>query len=66
MDKIFGFGMLRLPVNNHDNSDVNIEKTCKLVDEFIHSNYTYFDTSYVDHGGHSEEATRKCVVDRYP
>ena len=62
----FGFGMLRLPVINGVNSDVDIPKVCELVDEYLKSGYNYFDTSFVYHGGHSEEATRKAVVERHP
>ena len=61
-----GMGMLRLPVFDGDDSRVNHEKTNELVDAFLSSGYNYFDTSYVYHGGKSEEATRKCVVERHP
>lgn len=61
-----GFGMMRLPVKNDDPTDFDFEKLFPMVDEFIQSGYTYFDTSYVYHNGKSEEATRKAVVERYP
>ena len=61
-----GFGMMRLPVKNDDPTDFDYEKLFPMVDEFIKSGYTYFDTSYVYHNGKSEEATCKAVIERYP
>ena len=60
------FGMMRLPVINGDPANIDIAKTCELVDAFLKDGYTYFDTSYVYHKGKSEEATRKAVLERYP
>jgi predicted aldo/keto reductase-like oxidoreductase len=62
----FGFGMMRLPVKGDDPTDFDYDQINAMVDEFIASGYTYFDTSYVYHNGKSEEATRKALVERYP
>ena len=61
-----GFGMMRLPVKNGDQTDFDFEQLFKMVDTFMESGFSYFDTSYVYHNGKSEEATRKAVVERYP
>lgn len=64
--KKLGFGMMRLPLVNDDIQHVDFEKTCALVDTFLEKGCTYFDTSYVYHGGMSEEITRRTVVERHP
>ena len=64
--KKLGFGFLRLPVINGDNKNVDHAKVCEMVDAFIDRGYSYFDTSFVYHGGKSEEAFRKTVAERYP
>lgn len=61
-----GFGMMRMPLKSDDPTDFDYEEIFKMVDEFISSGYTYFDTSYVYHNGKSEECVRKAVVERYP
>ena len=57
-----GFGMMRLP--RDENKSIIIETACDLVDEFLASGCTYFDTARVYNG--SERATRKALVERYP
>ena len=59
--KKLGFGMMRLP---RKGIMTDIEQTKKMVDLFMESGCTYFDTAFVYPG--SEEATRKALVDRYP
>ena len=61
-----GFGMMRLPVRGGDPTDFDYEQLNAMVDAFLSSGFTYFDTSYVYHNGRSEEATRKAVVERHP
>ena len=61
-----GFGMMRLPVKNGNPTDFDYEELFRMVDTFLESGYTYFDTSYVYHNGKSEETTRKAVVERHP
>lgn len=56
-----GFGLMRLPKKG---VATDIEQTKKMVDMFIESGFTYFDTAYVYLG--SEAATKKALVDRYP
>lgn len=46
--------------------EVDFEKSCAMVDEFLANGFTYFDTSYVYLGGTSEHVARKILVERYP
>lgn len=59
--KQLGFGLMRLPETD---GNIDIEKVCTMVDQFMAHGFTYFDTAYVYEG--SEEAFRKAVVQRYP
>jgi predicted aldo/keto reductase-like oxidoreductase len=61
-----GFGMMRLPVKNGVQTDIDYDKLFPMVDEYLEAGCRYFDTSYVYHDGMSEEAVRKAVVERYP
>ncbi len=56
-----GFGLMRLPKINNT---IDVEETSQMVDRFLDSGLTYFDTAFVYPG--SEEATKKALVDRYP
>lgn len=64
--KKLGFGAMRLPVIDKDDAKVDIEKFKEMADLFLKRGFTYFDTSYVYHGGKSESAIKEAVVDRYP
>jgi len=64
--KNLGFGMMRLPVLSDDPTDFDREQINAMVDAFLEAGYTYFDTSFVYHQGHSEDATRKALVERHP
>ena len=59
-----GFGLMRLPMLDEDNID--IEQVKKMADAFIAAGGTYFDTAYPYHKGKSEAAFREAVVKRYP
>ena len=61
-----GFGLMRLPVIDGDRRNIDIETFSKMADIFLASGGRYFDTAYVYHGGESEKAFRKAVVERYP
>lgn len=61
-----GFGFMRLPIKNGNNTDIDYEELNKMVDKYMESGFNYFDTGYHYHGGVSEEALRKSVVERYP
>jgi predicted aldo/keto reductase-like oxidoreductase len=56
-----GFGLMRLPQKN---GSIDIDQTSQMVDLFIASGFTYFDTAYVYRG--SEDAARQALVERHP
>ena len=60
-----GFGLMRLP-KLEDGKTIDIEHTKKMVDMFIESGFTYFDTAYIYDGGESEKAAKLALIDRYP
>ncbi len=63
----FGFGCMRLPLTDANNpTSVDQELFNKMVDIYMEKGFNYFDTSYAYHGGISETAIRKAVVERYP
>jgi predicted aldo/keto reductase-like oxidoreductase len=63
--KKLGFGCMRLPILGTDDK-VDIRLFSRMTDEFLARGFTYFDTSYVYHGGMSESALKTALVDRYP
>lgn len=58
-----GFGLMRLPQKD---DEVDLERVCDMVDAYMQAGLNYFDTAYVYHGGKSEIAAKKCIVERYP
>ncbi|MGX8693930.1 MAG: aldo/keto reductase [Methanobrevibacter sp.] len=63
----FGFGCMRLPLTDeNDPTSVDQDLFNEMVDKYMEKGYNYFDTSYAYHGGVSETAIRKAVVERYP
>ena len=58
-----GFGLMRLPEKD---GKIDIEQVCRMADAYLEAGLTYFDTAYVYHGGHSEEAVKEALVKRYP
>ena len=67
MNKKLGFGLMRLPLlNKDDDSSINMDIFKQMVDTFISSGFTYFDTAWMYCGGKSEEAVKEAIVMRYP
>ncbi|MDO5860069.1 aldo/keto reductase [Methanobrevibacter sp.] len=63
----FGFGCMRLPQTDANNpTKIDQELFNEMVDIYMEKGFNYFDTSYAYHGGASETAIRKAVVERYP
>lgn len=62
--KGFGFGYMRLPTKRF--GKIDYDQLFKMVDLFIDEGFNYFDTAYGYHGGKSEIALKKSVVERYP
>ena len=56
-----GFGLMRLPKKG---LGTDVEQVKQMVDLFMESGFTYFDTAFVYMG--SEAAIKKALVDRYP
>ena len=58
-----GFGLMRLP---EQGGKIDIDQVCRMADAYLEAGLNYFDTAYVYHGGHSEEAVREVLTKRYP
>ncbi len=63
IQKNFGFGYMRLPMNGED---VDIAQTTKMVDTFLEKGFNYFDTAHGYLNGKSELAIKECLSSRYP
>ncbi len=63
IDKNFGFGFMRLPMNGED---VDIPQVKKMVDVFLDNGFRYFDTAHGYLAGKSELALKECLTSRYP
>lgn len=58
-----GFGLMRLPVIDDDQSKVDIPKVEEMVLYALENGVNYFDTAYVYHNGFSEKAIGKIMAD---
>ena len=38
---------------------------CRMIDRYMEQGFVYFDTAYPYHNQKSEEAVRRCLVERY-
>ena len=64
---VLGFGCMRFPLlDQGDPASVDQEQLNRMVDLFLASGFTYFDTAYPYHQGQSEVALGKALVQRYP
>ena len=59
-----GFGWMRLPQKSADTTDIDLEQVKEMVDEYMAAGFNYFDTSFVYHGGKSENAIKECLASR--
>ena len=62
--KKLGFGLMRLPKVEGDDSKIDVEHVKKMVDAFLSAGFTYFDTAWAYQG--SENAMRQALIERYP
>ena len=62
MDKLLGFGCMRLPMKD---DKVDYEEFNKMIDYYIEHGFNYFDTAHGYIGGLSETAIRDCLAKRY-
>lgn len=63
VQKNFGFGCMRLPMNG---DAVDYTEFSKMIDAFIENGFNYFDTAHGYLSGKSETAIRDCLAARYP
>lgn len=56
-----GFGLMRL---RQKDGVIDVEQVKEMVDLFMESGFTYFDTAWAYAG--SEDAIRQALVERYP
>lgn len=61
--KNFGFGCMRLPMNDEK---VDLTEFSEMVDTFIENGFNYFDTAHGYLDGKSEIAIKNCLTSRYP
>ena len=65
--KKLGFGLMRLPLTDPDDAaSIDLAQTNRMVDTFLASGFTYFDTAWMYCGFESENAVRKALVERHP
>lgn len=65
--KKLGFGTMRLPLlKEGDPKSIDHDQVCRMVDAFLERGFVYFDTAYPYHGEMSEDAVKRCLVERYP
>ena len=62
MDKLLGFGCMRLPMNG---SEVDYDEFNKMIDYYLDNGFNYFDTAHGYINGKSEIAIRECLAKRY-
>ncbi len=65
--KKLGFGTMRLPLTDPDNAgSVDLELFKEMVDTYLSSGFSYFDTAWPYCREQSECAVRTALVERYP
>ena len=65
MPKKLGFGCMRLPVANGNSEEIDDVVFSRMIDRYMEQGFVYFDTAYPYHNQKSEEAVRRCLVERY-
>ena len=62
-----GFGCMRLPITDPENTaSIDDAQVCEMFDLFLERGFTYFDTAWMYHSHESENAVRRCLVERHP
>ncbi len=65
MPKKLGFGCMRLPILNGKTEQIDDVAFCRMIDSYMEQGFMYFDTAYPYHNQKSEEAVKRCLVQRY-
>lgn len=66
-EKRLALGCMRLPLKDSgQESDIDYDLCCKMVDRFMEAGFNYFDTARVYHAQASEKMIKRCIADRYP
>ena len=65
MPKKLGFGCMRLPIIGKETENIDYDAFKEMIDSFMEQGFRYFDTAYPYHNEKSEEAVKKCLVERY-
>jgi predicted aldo/keto reductase-like oxidoreductase len=60
-----GFGAMRLPVSDGDQSKVDIPETTRIIRYAIDHGVNYLDTAYFYHGGKAEQAVAQVLKNGY-
>ena len=63
MKRNFGFGCMRLPVQD---GQVDKAEFTRMIDTYLEAGFNYFDTAHGYLKGKSEVALRECLTSRYP
>lgn len=56
---------MRLPIVDGNGEHIDDAQFCKMIDAYMEQGFCYFDTAYPYHNQKSEEAVKRCVVERY-
>lgn len=65
MPKKLGFGCMRLPILDGRTEQIDDAAFCRMIDSYMEQGFMYFDTAYPYHNQKSEEAIKRCLVQRY-
>lgn len=62
---VLGFGAMRLPILDNDDSKIDEEKAVRMIRKAIDKGVNYLDTAWPYHGGNSERVCARVMSDGY-